>query len=164
MAPGWTWKAMAGAGGRAWWFTTPAGSRIAITDIGFIPTAAGIGFRIIRGAGRRSITAAGFSIRAWAGAGSPDTVWGPSWVTWRYSNDYCGWAPLPPFAVYRAGVGFFYQGSGVSIGFDFGLGVNCFTFVPTRNFCDPHPRRYRVAARDDDADLQPDHGHQQLQF
>src|SRR3954463_5506861 len=26
----------------------------------------------------------------------PDTVWGPSWVSWRYSHDYCGWAPLPP--------------------------------------------------------------------
>ena len=76
----------------------------------------------------------------------PDTVWAPSWVTWRYSNDYCGWAPLPPFAVYRPGVGFVYQGNGVSIGFDFGLAVNCFTFVPTRYFCDPHPRHYRVAA------------------
>ena len=79
----------------------------------------------------------------------PDTVWAPSWVTWRYSNDYCGWAPLPPFAVYRPGVGFVYHGSGVSIGFDFGLAANFFTFVPTRNFCDPHPRRYRVEARDE---------------
>ena len=79
----------------------------------------------------------------------PDTVWAPSWVTWRYSNDYCGWAPLPPFAVYRPGVGFVYQGNGVSIGFDFGLTANFFTFVPTRNFCDPHPRRYRVEARDE---------------
>ena len=32
---------------------------------------------------------------------TPDTVWGPSWVTWRYSDDYCGWAPLPPFTAYR---------------------------------------------------------------
>ena len=79
----------------------------------------------------------------------PDTVWAPSWVTWRYSNDYCGWAPLPPFAVYRPGVGFVYRGSGVSIGFDFGLAVNCFTFVPTRYFCDPHPRHYRIGARDE---------------
>jgi hypothetical protein len=79
----------------------------------------------------------------------PNTVWGPSWVTWRYSNDYCGWAPLPPFAVYRPGVGFFYRGNGVSIGFDFGLAVNCFTFVPTRNFCDTHPRHYRVGDRDE---------------
>ena len=79
----------------------------------------------------------------------PDTVWAPSWVTWRYSNDYCGWAPLPPFAVYRPGVGFVYRGNGVSIGFDFGLSANFFTFVPTRDFCDPHPRHYRVGARDE---------------
>jgi hypothetical protein len=65
-------------------------------------------------------------------------------VTWRYGNDYCGWAPLPPRAVYREGVGFFYNGVAVSAGFDFGLSVNFFTFVPAQNFCDPHPRRYRV--------------------
>ena len=29
----------------------------------------------------------------------PDTEWSPSWVTWRSSADYCGWAPLPPLAV-----------------------------------------------------------------
>jgi hypothetical protein len=74
----------------------------------------------------------------------PDTVWGPSWVTWRYSANYCGWAPLPPHAVYRAGVGFFYNGAAVSVGFNFGLGVSAYTFVPTGNFCDPHPWHYRV--------------------
>lgn len=26
----------------------------------------------------------------------PGTVWGPAWVTWRWSNIYIGWAPLPP--------------------------------------------------------------------
>jgi len=78
----------------------------------------------------------------------PDTVWGPSWVTWRYSDDYCGWAPLPPRCEYREGLGFFYNGAAVSIGFDFGLGVNCFTFVSTRDFCDPHPWRHRVESRE----------------
>ncbi len=28
----------------------------------------------------------------------PDTVWGPAWVSWRYGDSYCGWAPLPPGA------------------------------------------------------------------
>jgi hypothetical protein len=78
----------------------------------------------------------------------PGTAWGPSWVTWRYSDDYCGWAPLPPRAVYREGVGFFYNGASVSVGFDFGLGVSAFTFVSTRNFCDPNPWRHRVAPRE----------------
>ena len=86
-----------------------------------------------------------FQHSRWGWCWAPDTVWGPSWVTWRYSNDYCGWAPLPPFAGYREGVGFFYQGRNVGIGFDFGLSVNCFTFVPIGHFCDPHPRRFRAA-------------------
>jgi len=74
----------------------------------------------------------------------PDTVWGPSWVTWRYSDDYCGWAPLPPHCYYREGVGLVYNGVTVSIGFDFGFGFAAFTFVDSRHFCDPHPWRYRA--------------------
>ena len=86
-----------------------------------------------------------FQVPRWGWCWTPDTVWGPSWVTWRYSDNYCGWAPLPPHAVYRAGVGFFYNGVAVSIGFDFGLNWNCYAFVPIGYFCDPHPRRYCVA-------------------
>ena len=26
----------------------------------------------------------------------PDTVWGPSWVDWRFGGGYAGWAPLAP--------------------------------------------------------------------
>ncbi|MGA2533709.1 MAG: DUF6600 domain-containing protein [Candidatus Aminicenantales bacterium] len=26
----------------------------------------------------------------------PGTVWGPSWVAWRWGDTYIGWAPLPP--------------------------------------------------------------------
>jgi hypothetical protein len=75
----------------------------------------------------------------------PDTVWAPSWVTWRYSDDYCGWAPLPPRTSYQAGVGIVYNGSGISAGFSFGLGASCFTFVPTQYFCNSHPRNYCAA-------------------
>ena len=75
----------------------------------------------------------------------PNTVWAPSWVTWRYSNNYCGWAPLPPRTAYQAGVGIVYNGGGVSVGFSFGLGANCFTFVPTPYFCNSHLRNYCVA-------------------
>jgi hypothetical protein len=74
----------------------------------------------------------------------PDTVWAPSWVTWRYSNHYCGWAPLPPRTTYQAGAGFIYNGGNVSAGYNFGLGANCYTFVPTPYFCNPHPRNYCV--------------------
>jgi hypothetical protein len=76
----------------------------------------------------------------------PDTTWAPSWVCWRYNRDYCGWAPLPPHAVYQTGIGFVYQGRTVSAGFSFGLSANVFTFVPTRDFCNRQPWRYRINA------------------
>ena len=76
----------------------------------------------------------------------PDTTWAPSWVCWRYNQDYCGWAPLPPHAVYQSGVGFVYQGHAITAGFSFGLNAGAFTFVATKNFCDPHLQRYRVDA------------------
>jgi len=72
----------------------------------------------------------------------PDTVWAPSWVTWRSDNDYCGWAPLPPLAVFRPGLGFFYRGVGVGVDFDFGLDAGCFTFISPEHFCDRRPRYY----------------------
>jgi len=78
----------------------------------------------------------------------PDTVWGPSWVTWRYSSDYCGWAPLPPFTVFVSGIGLTYYGAPVAANFDFGLGASAFVFVPTINFNDPHPQRYRIRSQE----------------
>jgi hypothetical protein len=72
----------------------------------------------------------------------PDTVWAPSWVTWRSSDAYCGWAPLPPRTVYRTGIGFSYCGDDVAVSFGFGLSSSCYTFVNYNNFCQPNPRRY----------------------
>jgi hypothetical protein len=72
----------------------------------------------------------------------PDVVWAPSWVTWRSSSDYCGWAPLPPYTVYQSGIGFYYRGQNVSVGFDFGLASSCYTFVSYGNFCRPQSRYY----------------------
>jgi len=74
----------------------------------------------------------------------PDTVWGPSWVTWRYSDAYCGWAPLPPAATYRSGFGFTYHGKNVSVGFGFGLTYDHFHFVSRRNFTHHHVGRHRL--------------------
>ncbi|MDD5139682.1 MAG: hypothetical protein PHY43_05405 [Verrucomicrobiales bacterium] len=72
----------------------------------------------------------------------PDTVWAPSWVTWRYSNNYCGWAPLPPRTYCQTGVGLVYQNGNFGLGLNFGLGASCYTFVPSQYFCNPHPRNY----------------------
>jgi hypothetical protein len=67
---------------------------------------------------------------------TPDYTWGPSWVTWRRSYDYCGWAPLPPRAYVRPGIGFSYWGRDVGFSFSFGYSHDYYTFVPTRRFCD----------------------------
>jgi hypothetical protein len=72
----------------------------------------------------------------------PDRVWGPSWVTWRNSGDYCGWAPLPPHAVFRPGFGFTYFGRGVDISFGFGLGYDAFCFAPVGRFHNRHVYDY----------------------
>ena len=73
---------------------------------------------------------------------APDTIWGPAWVTWRYSDSYCGWAPLPPGAYIDAGVGFRFGGNSVTVGFDFGLVPDCYNFIPTAYFCDRTPWYY----------------------
>jgi uncharacterized membrane protein YgcG len=72
----------------------------------------------------------------------PGTVWAPSWVTWRYTDGYCGWAPLPPGCGYRSGIGLTWYGRGVSIGFDFGLGWHCYNYVPITRFCDWNVSRH----------------------
>src|SRR5215218_1481495 len=74
----------------------------------------------------------------------PGLAWGPSWVSWRYYDGYCGWAPLPPEAHFVVGSGFTYYGRHASVGFDFGLAPFHYTFVSVNNFCDYAPYRYAV--------------------
>lgn len=64
----------------------------------------------------------------------PDYTWGPSWVTWRSSHDYYGWAPLPPRAYCRPGFGFTYYDVNVGFGFSFGFSHEHYTFVHARRF------------------------------
>ncbi|MBN2161848.1 MAG: hypothetical protein JXR25_06505 [Pontiellaceae bacterium] len=78
----------------------------------------------------------------------PDSVWAPSWVSWRYDNTHYGWAPLPPHAVYRPGVGLVYHGRTVNVGFGFDLGYSSFTFVSSRDFHHADLCHYRIAGRD----------------
>lgn len=76
----------------------------------------------------------------------PNTVWGPSWVTWRSSPGFCGWAPLPPFTGWTTGVGLTWFGSGVSVGFGFNFGWSQFNWVPIAGICSPVPWRHCVPA------------------
>ena len=56
---------------------------------------------------------------------TPGTVWAPAWVTWAYTDDYIGWAPIPPsFAFGVTG----YVGAPVV------LATTRYCFVPTRQF------------------------------
>ena len=63
----------------------------------------------------------------------PGYDWAPAWVTWRHSEGYLGWAPLPPTAVFRAGVGLEFGGR-LALDVDFGLGWDAFCFVGYDHF------------------------------
>jgi hypothetical protein len=85
-------------------------------------------------------------VRGWCW--KPGSVWGPAWVSWRYTDSYYGWAPLPPGAHYVSGIGLTYYGARVGVGFGFGLHKHRWTFVPARRFHDPHVGRHRVHSID----------------
>jgi len=71
----------------------------------------------------------------WGWCWAPGTVWGPSWVSWRYSDPFCGWAPLPPYS--RSGFYF-------SVGISWGIPSWCYTYVPSYRICHSYPRRHAV--------------------
>ncbi|MDP9291160.1 MAG: hypothetical protein M3O82_02215 [Verrucomicrobiota bacterium] len=59
----------------------------------------------------------------------PGDDWAPAWVSWRYSDDYVGWAPLPPEAQDDS--------YGDSVDTSYGLGAVQYIFVPVPEFCAP---------------------------
>ena len=59
----------------------------------------------------------------------PGYEWGPAWVSWRYSDEYIGWAPLPPEAVWEPRSGF---GMWVDLRFD--IGPSYYNFCEVRHF------------------------------
>jgi hypothetical protein len=89
-----------------------------------------------------------FHHNRWGWCWAPDTLWGPAWVSWRYNDAYCGWAPLPPAACYRPGFGFTYFGRSVGFNFGFGLSANHFVFVPLGHFHDRSPSHFRLPHRE----------------
>jgi hypothetical protein len=72
-------------------------------------------------------------------------VWGPAWVCWRYEERHCGWAPLPPGADFRPGIGLKFHARPVSAECDFGLRPRAFRFIPFQHFNDHHLPRFAVA-------------------
>jgi hypothetical protein len=57
----------------------------------------------------------------------PGEEWAPAWVSWRTSNDYVGWAPLPPEAQFE-------RRTGIQNWSDnyYDIGPEQYCFVPTR--------------------------------
>ena len=70
----------------------------------------------------------------WGWCWAPDTVWGPSWVAWRSSADYCGWAPLPPGAYFSFSIGLTFHGHPVHHWDDCGLHAGHYRFVAWHDF------------------------------
>ncbi len=70
----------------------------------------------------------------------PDKVWGPSWVCWRYNDNYCGWAPLPPAAEFTT-AGLCFKGRPATADCNFGLTASAFHFVPGTRIRDSKPAR-----------------------
>lgn len=62
----------------------------------------------------------------------PGTVWAPAWVCWRYSDDWIGWAPLPPEVGWNDEFGLDLGG----IDFDVIIPVFAFSFCEERYFLD----------------------------
>ena len=66
----------------------------------------------------------------------PGYTWAPAWVSWRYGDGYCGWAPLPPDSF--VGIDYGSPGVDISVGFHiggdcdsyYGIGAGCYHFVP----------------------------------
>jgi Family of unknown function (DUF6600) len=61
----------------------------------------------------------------WGWAWVPGTVWAPAWVTWAYTNDCVGWAPVPTSFVLTAS-GYF--------GRPVVVAETRYVFVPARQF------------------------------
>jgi hypothetical protein len=59
----------------------------------------------------------------------PGNEWAPAWVSWRKSNDYVGWAPLPPEARFD-------QRTGIHNWSDnyYDIGPDQYCFVATKEF------------------------------
>src|SRR5438094_6526531 len=59
----------------------------------------------------------------------PGQQWAPAWVSWRKSNDYVGWAPLPPEARFDQHTGIHNWSESY-----YDIGPDQYCFVPTREF------------------------------
>jgi len=79
---------------------------------------------------------------------TPGNQWAPAWVSWRQSDDYLAWAPLPP--AYDRGYerGYDHRGGGININISFGDVPDYYwSMVPSRDFLSDDLPRYYVNDR-----------------
>ncbi len=67
----------------------------------------------------------------------PGHQWAPAWVSWRQSDDYVGWAPLPPEADVSGQVGI----SSWSDAY-YGIGPAAYTFINYSHWSEPSYARF----------------------
>jgi len=72
----------------------------------------------------------------------PGDEWAPAWVAWRNSDDYVGWAPLPPETLYDEEVVY-----DSSIDDHYGVAPNHYNFVPVDHFDAPVVDHYLPPVR-----------------
>jgi hypothetical protein len=72
----------------------------------------------------------------------PDYRWGPAWVSWRQSDRYMGWAPLPPDVEFNED-----RGVGVWVDRDYDIGPSAYVFCETRYFGAPVVRNVILPVR-----------------
>ncbi len=70
----------------------------------------------------------------------PDNEWAPAWVDWRYDDDYIGWAPLSPYALFSINIGIHYT-------YDYYVPYNQWNYVQYDHFCDNNVYNYYVAPK-----------------
>ncbi len=66
----------------------------------------------------------------------PGTEWSPAWVSWRWSNSYVGWAPLPPEVGFHSGRGYSSQ--------RFDIPNHSWVFLQLPRFLDRELNRYTL--------------------
>ena len=70
----------------------------------------------------------------------PDYEWAPAWVDWRYDDDYIGWAPLSPYAVFYINIGIHYT-------YDYYVPYHHWNYVKYNHFCNNNVYNYNVAPK-----------------
>lgn len=71
----------------------------------------------------------------------PDYEWAPAWVEWRYDNNYIGWAPLHPYAVFSVSLGIYFTNT-------YYTPYSYWNYVNYVNFCDPYVYNYYLEPGD----------------